>query len=174
MTSSTNGNKCIIIGNGGIGKTSYILRLLGHKFEKKYNPTSGVIFNSIQINDNVFIIYDFSGQEMFNDNIIESYSDSNGAIVMFDLTSKLSFKSIKNYIENIYKFCGNIPIVIVGNKSDIIDRVIITNEVIDDFICKMKIFIEQKYNYQNLNINYEQISVKNNDNLEQPFLYLTF
>ena len=108
----------LIVGSGGVGKTSFINRVSNKPFDRRYNPTIGtnksapIIFNQYELN-----ILDSSGQEFWNE--IPKYDGIDGAIVMFDIHSSLSYRAIPDYIRNIRETQGQIPIVICGNKLDV-------------------------------------------------------
>ena len=44
------------------------------------------------------------------------------AIIMFDVTSKETYKNVKGWYGDISRLCDNIPIVLTGNKVDVRDR----------------------------------------------------
>ena len=138
--------KIIIVGDGGVGKTSFINHHLDNIFTPKYTPTKGKDIYSITFNTNygniIFNISDTGGKEKYNGLFNGYYEQVNGAIIMFD--TKLSFRSVDKWIADIKNITGEIPISIYKTKSD----------------------IQNGINYQNY------ISVKNNINLDIPFLNL--
>jgi len=79
------------------------------------------------------------------------------AILMFDVTSRITYKNVPNWHRDLVRVCENIPIVIVGNKVDIKDRKV---------KAKTITFHRKK------NLQYYDISAKSNYNFEKPFLYL--
>lgn len=44
------------------------------------------------------------------------------AIIMFDVTSRVTYKNVPNWHRDLVRVCENIPIVLCGNKVDIKDR----------------------------------------------------
>jgi GTP-binding nuclear protein Ran len=140
--------KIIIIADGGVGKTSFINHQKNIMFDPRYEPTKGKVIHPISFNTNygeiIFNVWDTAGKEKYNNSFDSYYNQANGAIVMFDTTSKVSLRSVNKYISDITKKAGDIPINIYGTKCDI------SNGINDS-----------KYKY---------ISVKNNINLELPFL----
>ena len=44
------------------------------------------------------------------------------AIIMFDVTSRVTYKNVPNWHRDLTRVCENIPIVLTGNKVDIKDR----------------------------------------------------
>eukprot|EP00962_Isochrysis_galbana_P056130 scaffold27981_cov112-Isochrysis_galbana.AAC.1 len=41
---------------------------------------------------------------------------------MFDVTSRITYKSVPNWHRDLVRVCENIPIVLVGNKVDVKER----------------------------------------------------
>ncbi len=79
------------------------------------------------------------------------------AIIMFDVTSKVTYKNVPNWHRDLVRVCSNIPIVLTGNKVDIRDRKV---------KAKTVTFHRKK------NLQYYDISAKSNYNFERPFLWL--
>jgi len=102
----------LIIGDGGVGKTSYIRKQLGKNFRQKYYPTHGI---NIYETDNT-VWYDFPGQEKYG---LYYIGNINMVIYMYDLTSKLSYKNLDYWEKYVYKHYGNIDSFRIGNKSDL-------------------------------------------------------
>ena len=107
----------LVVGSGGVGKTSFINNVAGKRFDRKYIPTIGVQ-KSTPI---IFGLYEFHfiekpGQELYGEMPI--YDNIDGAIVMFDIHSNISYKDIPYFIRKIKSEYGEIPIVICGNKLD--------------------------------------------------------
>ena len=51
------------------------------------------------------------------------------AIIMFDVTSRITYKSVPNWHRDISRVCENIPIVLVGNKIDTKQRKVLAKQV---------------------------------------------
>lgn len=153
--------KFIIVGDGGVGKTALIKRLIEGEFITKYRPTGVCREHTLPFigGYNVHIV-DSAGQELysFEKSSIGSYNHFDGAIVMFDLTSTISFLNVKIWVQKIRTLFGDIPIVLCGNKVDRQDRKVTHNMIADEF---------RKYA-----IKYYDISAKFNYNYEKPFLAL--
>ena len=139
--------KIILIGNGGVGKSTFIEQLINKKFEKRYISSKGDIY-TIKFNTNkgeiIFNINDCDGQAYFSEKNNIFYQGADAAIIMFDTTNNISHKSVNKWAKDIYNICGNIPVVICGNKIDSNQRIIPKGD-------------------------YCEISVKNNYNLNEPF-----
>lgn len=83
--------------------------------------------------------------------------ESQCAIIMFDVTSRITYKNVPNWHRDLVRVCDNVPIVLVGNKVDIKDRKVKTKQIT---------FHRRK------NLHYFDISAKSNYNFEKPFLWL--
>jgi GTP-binding nuclear protein Ran len=153
--------KIIIVGDGGTGRTTFVKRHLTGEFEKKYVPTLGCEVHPLDFYTNrgriVFNIWDCAGQEKFGGLRDGYYIQADGAMIFFDLTSKNSFKSVKNWNRDIFRVKGNIPTAICGNKSDIKERKV------------GNVYMDAKKNAQR---KYYDVSAKSNYNFEKPFLFL--
>ena len=114
-----NKKKILIIGDGGVGKTSYIRKQIGKKFRQKYYSTQGI--NMYETDTTVW--YDFPGQEKYGLHYIDNKIDL--VIYMYDLTSKLSYKNLDYWEKYVHKNYGNIDSFRIGNKSDL--NVVVTN-----------------------------------------------
>ena len=79
------------------------------------------------------------------------------AIIMFDVTSRISYKSVPNWHRDLTRVCDNIPIVLVGNKVDMRDR---------------KVKAKTITFHRRRNLAYYDLSARSNYNFEKPFLYL--
>lgn len=44
------------------------------------------------------------------------------AIIMFDVTARVTYKNVPNWHRDLVRVCENIPIILVGNKVDVKDR----------------------------------------------------
>lgn len=98
-----------------------------------------------------------AGQEKFGGLRDGYYIQSNAAIIMFDVTSRVTYKNVPNWHRDLVRVCENIPIVLCGNKVDIKDRKVKAKSIV---------FHRKK------NLQYYDISAKSNYNFEKPFLWL--
>ena len=66
-----------------------------------------------------FNCWDTAGQEKFGGLRDGYYHQSQGAILMFDVTSQVSYNNVTRWHRDLVRVCGDIPIVICGNKVDV-------------------------------------------------------
>ena len=69
-----------------------------------------------------FNVWDTAGQEKFGGLRDGYYIQGQCAIIMFDVTSRVTYKNVPNWHRDLVRVCENIPIVLTGNKVDIKDR----------------------------------------------------
>ncbi|XP_038056996.1 GTP-binding nuclear protein Ran-like [Patiria miniata] len=153
--------KLVLCGDGGTGKTTFVKRHLSGEFEKKYVATLGVEVHPLKFMTNrgllQFNVWDTAGQEKFGGLRDGYYIQGQCAIIMFDVTSRVTYKNVQNWHRDVTRVCENIPIVLCGNKVDIKDRKV---------KAKTITFHRKK------NLQYYDISAKSNYNFEKPFLWL--
>ena len=153
--------KLVLVGDGGTGKTTFVKRHLTGEFDKVYIPTSGVEVHPLTFCTNrgkiCFNCWDTAGQEKFGGLRDGYYIHGDCAIIMFEVTSRNSYKNVPNWYRDITRVCESIPIVILGNKVDMPNR---------EVKAKMITFHRKK------GCQYYDISAKSNYNFEKPFLWL--
>ena len=69
-----------------------------------------------------FNVWDTAGQERFGGLRDGYYIQGQCGIIMFDVTSRVTYKNVPNWHRDLVRVCENIPIVLCGNKVDIKDR----------------------------------------------------
>ncbi|NVM04276.1 MAG: GTP-binding protein [Candidatus Helarchaeota archaeon] len=124
--------KIIVVGDGAVGKTALSVRYTDGIFKDDYKMTIGVGF-SIKMMDvdgyRIKIqIWDTGGQEQFTCIRPLYYHGSLGGLVVFDKTNRRSFYNVGRWFKEAYDNSGNIPLILVGNKVDLPDIQVTTEE----------------------------------------------
>ncbi|KAL9313309.1 hypothetical protein ACSQ67_018761 [Phaseolus vulgaris] len=101
-----------------------------------------------------FYCWDTAGQEKFGGLRDGYYIHGQCAIIMFDVTARLTYKNVPTWHRDLCRVCENIPIVLCGNKVDVKNRQVKAKQVT---------FHRKK------NLQYYEISAKSNYNFEKPF-----
>ena len=134
--------KITVVGDGAVGKSSLIQKFTRGNFNKDYKKTIGAQFSAFdkKINgDNIKLLFwDIAGQDDFNFLRPSFFKNSVASIIVYTLEEnelgEESFKHLQNWDKDIKKYCGDIPVVIFGNKVDLIDEKKLDNSAIETLI----------------------------------------
>lgn len=127
--------KIALVGNGGVGKTTFAKRYLTSGYETNYMPTLGVEVSPIRLNSTIgplrFNIWDCAGAGKYSGLRVGYYILSNAALIMYDVTDPQSKeqtsvweRDLRRVFDthpvpyNMENLDGNYPIVTFGNKKD--------------------------------------------------------
>lgn len=168
--------KVILLGDAGVGKTSLLAQYVDDQFSDEYHQTIGANFLIKEIDltkildqldiknpklkkdikDKGFKLYfwDIGGQ---TDKLWANeyyFVQAVGAMVIFSLEKVTSFEQIDFWIEKLKELSGDVPYIIVGNKTDLERKV--NEEVIEN---KLK----------SLGVKYFETSAKLNKNVDEAF-----
>ncbi|CAF2999841.1 unnamed protein product [Rotaria sp. Silwood2] len=153
--------KLILIGDGGVGKTTFVKRHIIGELEMKYASRLPFSVYPLHFYTNfgeiIFNVWDTAGQEKLGGVRDGYYIAGQCAIIMFDVTSRITYRNVPQWHKDIIRICGNIPIVLCGNKIDVKDR---------------KLKAKSITYHRKTNMKYYDISALSNYNLEKPFLWL--
>ena len=160
--------KCrlLIIGDSEVGKTSFLSCYSKGEFNLTYLATTGFEFSTKDdiIDDKLVRVelWDTSGTEKFHSLTANFFNRAEGIMVMFDVTNITSYENVRNWTESIKihisSEINNIPVIIIGNKIDIKQREIKTEEA--------------KKFCQELGYKYFETSAKTGENVNHTIKYL--
>ena len=105
----------------------------------------------------VLDVWDTAGQEKLGGLRDGYYIKGQCAIIMFDVTSRITYKNVPKWFKDVTRVCDNIPIVLVGNKVDVKDR---------------KVKAKSITFHRKRNLQYYDVSAKSNYQFEKPFVWL--
>ena len=153
----------IILGDPSVGKTCTLLRYLDNEYLDDTLTTIGIDIKKKEvtiIDDNgeekkiKVKFVDTAGQERFRTITSTYYKHADGIMLMFDVTQRNTYENINYWVEEINKKCkSDIPIIVLGNKIDLNNRI----KSREEFEEEMK-----KYNYD-----YYEVSAKLNINIKE-------
>merc|ERR1712062_672337 len=121
--------KLMVLGDSGVGKTSFIHRFVDGKFCDKYVTTVGIDFREKTIelpeeNRKISLqIWDTAGQERYRSLSTSFYRDAMGFILVFDTTNLQSFLNVSHWVVELQTHTyTNFPkVILCGNKIDLIE-----------------------------------------------------
>lgn len=124
-----------ITGPLGSGKTCILQKVCNNPFIEKYIPTAGVDFNTKSVwydgEATQLHLWGLSGDDKYLA-LTETYRDRvDGFILVFDVTDYDSFKQVPKFLASIKNL--NVPILLVGNKIDDEDKIIVSNDEAEKF-----------------------------------------
>ena len=122
--------KVAICGDGAVGKTSLINRFVEGTFTKEYLVTLGVEITKYgrEVRGDAvnLILWDLAGQDQFSKVRERFFSGTSAAILVFsheqNEEGERSFQHLQKWLDHIRENCGDIPIILLGNKIDLLDE----------------------------------------------------
>ena len=129
--------KLLVIGSPNVGKSNFIFRFTENKLSDNHQATIGMELKTknILINNKTYKIqiWDTSGEEKFKNISRNYFLRVQGILLMFDLTNNKSFKDLDKLIKNIINIRDKIPLIIIGNKCDLENEIVIKDEEVKKF-----------------------------------------
>jgi small GTP-binding protein len=156
--------KILVIGDSAVGKTSLVQRLCRNIFTETTEETIGVEFvpHSLIIDDQEvkLQIWDTAGQEQYRTLSRAYYRNAIGVLLVFSYENTVSFDHLESWLNDVRSLCHpNAKVILVGNKSDLIEERNITNSQITQFA-------------QSNNLEFIEASAKDNSNVSEAFYNL--
>jgi len=157
--------KLLLIGDSGVGKSCLLLRFADNTYTDSYISTIGVDFKirTLDIDGKTvkLQIWDTAGQERFRTITSSYYRGAHGIIVVYDVTDKVSFNNVKQWLGEIDRYaCQSVNKLLVGNKADLVEKKVVE-------------YNEAKEFADSLGISFLETSAKSAHNVEEAFLTMT-
>ncbi|KFV69154.1 Ras-related protein Rab-37, partial [Dryobates pubescens] len=115
----------MLLGDSGVGKTCFLLQFKEGAFlSGTFIATVGIDFrNKVVTVDGVKVklqIWDTAGQERFRSVTHAYYRDAQALLLLYDITSKMSFDNIRAWLTEIHEYAQkDVVIMLLGNKADV-------------------------------------------------------
>jgi Ras-related protein Rab-11A len=153
--------KIVVLGDWAVGKTSLIRRHSKGLFELDTKPTLGVevTTKSYKIHGAMITlsIWDIAGQEFASAVRHQYYAGTSAAILVFDLTRPETFWHVKTWYVDLRDHLQlKVPVVLMGNKKDLVDKKAITDGEIKE--------LAEGYGFR-----YVETSASTGENVDQAF-----
>ena len=124
-----------MLGAFAVGKTSLVQRYVHSIFSEKYQTTLGVKIDkkSVDVDGGLeFIIWDLAGEDDFI-NVRSSYlRGSAGGVLVVDGTRAETVDIAFELRDKLYREVGEVPVVMMINKSDLRQQWSVDDEKIED------------------------------------------
>lgn len=136
--------KITLLGDAMVGKTSLRRNYFGQSFVEQHIATLGADFSVriLDLDDQQIKlqIWDLAGQQKFARVRSAYYKGTSGAMLIYDMTVPKTLESLANWIEDLIENSGRgkVPIILLGNKSDLTDQIIVTEEDAKAFLAKIQ------------------------------------
>eukprot|EP00092_Neocalanus_flemingeri_P019896 GFUD01021552.1.p1 GENE.GFUD01021552.1~~GFUD01021552.1.p1 ORF type:complete len:197 (+),score=25.31 GFUD01021552.1:113-703(+) len=118
--------KCVIVGDGGVGKTCLLISYTSNKFPSAYVPT---VFDNYAVTvliggeAHTLGLFDTAGQEDFDKLRPLAYPHADVVLICFSVVQPSSFKNIRDiWVPEVKYHCQNIPFILVGTQTDLRDN----------------------------------------------------
>lgn len=139
--------KVCLVGDCAVGKTSLIRRFVLDVFDDSYIATMGakVTKKEVGVQDDTYgnlmvnlLIWDIMGDKTFRDLFKEAFfQGAQGLLAVCDVTRKDTLTGLNNWIGEVSKVAGDIPIQIIANKIDMTPETEINEDDIRSYSASM-------------------------------------
>lgn len=132
--------KIFVSGEGGVGKTTIIDRLINNKFNPNTIMTIGVQHSVYHTKtpggkEITLQIWDLGGEDRFKVTIPIFIKGSTGGIIAFDESRYSTFKNLPEWIKIIKKDLDPVtPLLLISTKADLLEEPSVSDEEIQKLI----------------------------------------
>ncbi len=142
--------KICLVGDVAVGKTSLIKRYVLESFDDRYVATVGTKVTKKTLDVSWkgvpatldMMVWDIMGEKGFRALLRDAYFEgTHGVLAVCDLTRKDTFYDLNNWVQMVRKQVGDVPIVFLGNKADLGERVVVS----PDELARMGAILNAKY-----------------------------
>jgi len=114
--------KTVLVGEGGVGKTSLAIRYTEDRFDQQMKMTIGVNFATKKVNvaggDITLLLWDLGGQPRFQDVVMDYFRGSKLAIAVYEVSRPFTMFRLEDWIARLHGSVPDCDIFLVANKID--------------------------------------------------------
>ncbi|CAG9318263.1 unnamed protein product [Blepharisma stoltei] len=115
--------KIILLGDSAVGKSKLVERFLIDDYEERQLSTFALTMfrynTEIDGEPTKIDIWDTAGQDCFSRLHSSYYFGAHAAILVFDVTRKITYDHLKVWYKEMRTFCPSIPCILLANKIDV-------------------------------------------------------
>lgn len=153
----------MLIGESGVGKSTFRIKYCEGKFERFHVPTIGkeIAMKKVKYNhiDYILKFIDTTGTNEFKEDYTSAFKDVDFFLMFYDITNRNSYEKLKESVQDIKNYCfqyknSSINVIFLGNKVD--EK------------SKRQVPFDEASNYcKKNNIDLYEISLVNNSNVNK-------
>lgn len=155
--------KLVLLGSSGVGKTSIVIRKVADNYTEANASTIGAAFFTTTVATKSklvkFEVWDTAGQERYRSLTPLYYRNAHAILIVYDITSLTSFTDAQDWIYHIRATTDIVNLVLLGNKSDLASRRVVSEERAKNLACEH-------------DIEYYEVSAKTGFNVDNIFTSL--
>uniref|UniRef100_A0A0P4XDC2 EF-hand calcium-binding domain-containing protein 4A n=1 Tax=Daphnia magna TaxID=35525 RepID=A0A0P4XDC2_9CRUS len=121
--------KIIVLGESGVGKTSFIRRFCCDDYVGSRSATVGIDLSirCLPVGDDsqycALQFWDTAGQEKYRSISQQYLRKADGVLIVYDVTSEMSFVHVRYWIDCVKEVVGDdVVCLLVGNKTDLLEQ----------------------------------------------------
>jgi small GTP-binding protein len=133
-------SKVCLVGENAVGKTSLIRKYVLNSFDDEYISTIGtkvckkpIAFELADVSIYIdMLIWDIMGNSDFRKLLQDSYfHGASGIMAVCDATRRDTLSALDGWVDSVRHIAGDIPLVILANKSDLSSQIQITEKILE-------------------------------------------
>ncbi|MFX1511192.1 MAG: Rab family GTPase [Promethearchaeota archaeon] len=154
--------KAVLLGDAAVGKTSLVQRFVRESFGGRYQATMGLDLSIKEVvlpQGTVRLqLWDMGGQLAFKTIRLRFYGGTRGALLVYDTTRPKTFQNLQLWLQELEDNVNYpVPFIVLGNKSDLGDMCVISEEEEEKWASKVNAIANFR------------TSAKTGDNVEDAF-----